>query len=110
MDKAVPKPQRREGRTAAAPVHPSAAAIPIAADGGCLVSRGAEPHGREEAIGRRPSWPRKCQARGPGRYRLSGRDRILTEMLHQRGNRAVTNNSCSSELVPMQHTSAGSRM
>ena len=57
----------------------------------------AKPHGREGAIGRRPSWPRKCQARGPGRHRLSGRERILAEMLHHRGNRAVTNNSCSSE-------------
>jgi hypothetical protein len=61
----------------------------------------AKPHGREGAIGRRPSWPRKCQARGLGRHRLSGREHILAEMLHQRGNRAVTNNSCSSELMPM---------
>jgi len=33
--------------------------------------------------------------------RLSGRERILAEMFHQCGNRAVTNNSCTSELVPM---------
>ena len=46
----------------------------------------AKPHGREGAIGRRPSWPCKCQARGPGRHRLSGREHILAEMLHQSGN------------------------
>jgi hypothetical protein len=27
---------------------------------------------------------------GPGRHRLSGRERILAETLHQRGNRVVT--------------------
>ena len=51
----------------------------------------AEPHGREGAIGRRPSWTRKWQSPGPGRHRLSGRERILAETLHQRGNRVVTN-------------------
>jgi hypothetical protein len=45
-------------------------------------SRRAEAHGREGAIGRRPSWTRKWQALGPGRHRLSGRERILAEMLH----------------------------
>jgi hypothetical protein len=51
----------------------------------------AEPHRREGAIGRRPSWTRKVASPGPGRHRLSERERILAEALHQRGNRVVTN-------------------
>jgi hypothetical protein len=51
-------------------------------------------HGREGAIGRRPSWTCKLGLQlaslDPAAISL-GRERILAETLRQRGNRVVTN-------------------
>jgi hypothetical protein len=94
MDKAVLKP--RHG-TVAAPVH-------HCPDGGFpgvvgRNSRGAEPHDREEDWSAAELDPRVASPR-PGRHRLSGRECILAETPHQRGNRAVTNKQFGRMLVP----------
>jgi hypothetical protein len=85
--KKVPKPQ--SGGSASASVAPPP---PVA---GRRTSSGAPNHMVEFV---RSNWSAveldlQVASPGPGHHRLSGRDRIFAEMLHQRGNRIVTTNN-----------------